>query len=217
MSKMSCKHIFAAAALAGALALPTGSAQAQNMGEYLFNKLLGQDTDEPAINYSEKAPLVMPKSRELPQPMSKVAITEDPNWPKDPDAEKRKKKASAQSVGPASSNTELASQEELAKGTRAGPPTNQKTAYEVETEYKRMSNPVNPKVLARRGNFGPDEAPLDPATCPPRRTLVDPPGCINRPLASAPLDANAELPSEVAAEQNKPWYQKVWKFGGGGD
>jgi hypothetical protein len=217
MSNVTLKHVVAAAALAGALALPATGAQAQNIGQYLFNKLLGQDTDEPAINYSEKAPLVMPKTRDLPQPMSKAA-TDDPNWPKDPDAEKRKKKASADSLGPASNNTELLSQEELARGARVGSPANQKATYQTEMEYKRASNPVSPTVMAKRGSFAAvDTPPLDPNVCPPRRTLVDPPGCINKPLASAPLDANAELPSEIEAEQNKPWYQKVWKFGGGGD
>jgi hypothetical protein len=217
MQTISLRHAIAALAMAGAFAMPSGGAQAQEFGQSVFKRIFGVDDDQPAINYSERAPLVLPKNSQLPDPMSKAALADDPNWPKDPDAEKRKKKNANGIAGPASGNTELVSQDELALGTRQGPYTQQKSANQLDQEYEHMSNPVNPKVLARRGSFAPDSPPLDPTVCPARRTLVDPPGCINKPLASAPLDSNEPLPSEVSAEENKPWYQKIWKFGGGGD
>jgi hypothetical protein len=42
------------------------------------------------INYSERSPLVVPPNRDLPPPVANVATT--PNWPKDPDAARRKAK-----------------------------------------------------------------------------------------------------------------------------
>jgi hypothetical protein len=202
----------AACLAAAAIALPATGAQAQELGQYLFQKLLGQD-DSPAINYSERANLVLPPSNDLPPPASKQALNEDPNWPKDPDNEKARK-ASEDSVGPASSNSELLTRDQLATGST--PPARiTKSNSQTEMESHRASNPVNPKVLARRGSFTKSAEPLDPTVCPQRRTLVDPPACINKPLASAPLDGNEPLPSEAEAEANKPWYQKVWKFGGG--
>jgi len=42
------------------------------------------------INYSERSPLVVPPTRNLPPPMTNQATA--PNWPKDPDVAKRKAK-----------------------------------------------------------------------------------------------------------------------------
>ena len=46
---------------------------------------------EPTINYQERAPLVLPSTRELPPPERGDASTENnPAWPKDPDVARRK-------------------------------------------------------------------------------------------------------------------------------
>jgi hypothetical protein len=205
----------AAGAMALALALPASEAQAQSFGQSVFARLFGFGDDEAAINYSELAPLVIPPSRTLEQPKSAAAVAEDPAWPKDPDEKKRRKKASADSRGPASNNTELVPQQQLAAGRLTGGGVDQRSALKFEEDYKRMSNPVNPKVLSRKGSFGPKEDPLVPGVEPPRQTLVDPPQGYRAPSARASLDANEPLPSEVASGENLPWYQKIWKFGGG--
>ena len=43
------------------------------------------------INYSERSPLVVPPSRDLPPPVTSRRCPR-PNWPKDPDVAKRKAK-----------------------------------------------------------------------------------------------------------------------------
>jgi hypothetical protein len=49
---------------------------------------------EGQINYQERAPLVIPPSRELPPPERPDAVTaNNPAWPKDPDVERRKAEA----------------------------------------------------------------------------------------------------------------------------
>jgi hypothetical protein len=45
---------------------------------------------EPGINYQERAPLVLPPSRDLAPPEQRDAAAANPAWPKDPDVERRK-------------------------------------------------------------------------------------------------------------------------------
>ena len=45
---------------------------------------------EATINYQERAPLVLPSSRELPPPERTDATANNPAWPKDPDVARRK-------------------------------------------------------------------------------------------------------------------------------
>ena len=52
---------------------------------------------EATINYQERAPLVLPPSRDLPPPEKSDAITaNNPAWPKDPDVARRKAAAAAE-------------------------------------------------------------------------------------------------------------------------
>lgn len=44
---------------------------------------------EYGINYSERSPLVVPPNRDLPKPMSSAGLPA-PNWPKDPDIQRRR-------------------------------------------------------------------------------------------------------------------------------
>src|SRR6185369_10663771 len=52
-----------------------------------------RDSDTPAINYQERAPLVIPPSRGLPAPETANASANNPAWPKDPDIARRKRDA----------------------------------------------------------------------------------------------------------------------------
>lgn len=55
---------------------------------------LGLRRDGEAINYQERAPLVIPPSRALPPPeKSDAVVANNPAWPKDPDIVRRKKQA----------------------------------------------------------------------------------------------------------------------------
>ena len=49
--------------------------------------------DGSGIEYRERSPLVVPPSRNLPQPRSETAATENPAWPNDPDVKQRKLEA----------------------------------------------------------------------------------------------------------------------------
>ena len=59
-----------------------------------FLKDLGLRRDGEGIDYRERAPLVVPPSRDLPPPQSEAAVTSNPAWPKDPDVRQRRVEAS---------------------------------------------------------------------------------------------------------------------------
>src|SRR5712692_3948119 len=87
-------------ALALALSWSAGSAFAQNADDEdvpldtklirQFLKDLGLQRDGDGIEYRERAPLVVPPSRNLPAPQSQATVTNDPAWPNDPDVKQRK-------------------------------------------------------------------------------------------------------------------------------
>ncbi len=94
----------AAVILAVAMAWGAGGAYAQNADDEdvpldtklmrQFLKDLGLRRDGEGIDYRERAPLVVPPSRDLPPPQSEAAVTSNPAWPKDPDVRQRRVEAS---------------------------------------------------------------------------------------------------------------------------
>src|SRR5262249_54084598 len=61
-----------------------------------FMKDIGLQRDGPGIDYTERAPLVVPPSRNLPPPRSEEEVAaKTPAWPKDPDVKRRKEATAA--------------------------------------------------------------------------------------------------------------------------
>jgi hypothetical protein len=91
-----------AGAVAVALAISVGADMAWADDEEdvpldtkLFRQLmkdLGLLRDGESIEYRERAPLVVPPSRNLPPPQSGTAVTNNPAWPNDPDVQQRKQR-----------------------------------------------------------------------------------------------------------------------------
>jgi hypothetical protein len=85
----------AAGMLVGAFALAT-SAGAQAEEGVLMKDLLGSmgliSKDKPAIDYRERAPLVVPPRLELREPVRASAHARDPQWPNDPDVVARQRR-----------------------------------------------------------------------------------------------------------------------------
>jgi hypothetical protein len=100
--------VAAAITLAMAMAWGAGSARAQNADDEdvpldsklfrQFMKDLGLRRDgEQGIDYRERAPLVVPPSRDLPPPRSEGEVTaKTPAWPNDPDVKRHKQEAAAE-------------------------------------------------------------------------------------------------------------------------
>jgi hypothetical protein len=126
----------AAVALAVAVTLGTSAAFAADDEEEvpldtkLFRQLMkdiGLRKDGEGIDYRERAPLVVPPSRNLPPPQSETPVSANPAWPKDPDVVQRKA-AAAKKKEPARTAAQTMeaegrplSREELDKGKTTGP------------------------------------------------------------------------------------------------
>jgi hypothetical protein len=81
---------YGTAARAGDYDDPSGG----SFGTQIWRAIGLPDPDHPEyeINYSERSPLVVPPSRNLPAPIS-ADRPPSPNWPKDPDVKKRQEAA----------------------------------------------------------------------------------------------------------------------------
>jgi len=88
------------------MAWSAGSARAEDDDENVpldtklfrqFMKDLGLSrSGDGMIEYRERAPLVVPPSRELPPPRDEADVSKTPAWPKDPDVARRKQDLSAE-------------------------------------------------------------------------------------------------------------------------
>jgi len=94
-------------AVALAMAAGAGSAYAEDAGNddepldtKLFRKFMNElgfkRSEENGIEYRERAPLVVPPSRDLPPPQSEGAAARNPAWPKDPDVVRRREATAAE-------------------------------------------------------------------------------------------------------------------------
>jgi hypothetical protein len=106
---------FAVVAFGVGLVMAAGAARAQDddeddktFEEKIIDNIMtgigGTNMEHRGIDYRERSPLVVPPKLDLPPPESMKAEIKDPNWPKDPDEQRRKamiaarKKAKPQSV-----------------------------------------------------------------------------------------------------------------------
>ena len=103
------RRVAAAAALTLALALAwnTGSALAQDDDDdenvpldtkifRQFMKDIGLQRDGAPVDFRERAPLVVPPTRDLPPPRDEADVAKTPAWPKDPDVARRKQELAAE-------------------------------------------------------------------------------------------------------------------------
>jgi hypothetical protein len=61
-----------------------------------FMKQLGFKDGDVGVEYHERAPLVVPPSRNLPPPQNETSSARDPAWPKDPDVARRREATAAE-------------------------------------------------------------------------------------------------------------------------
>ena len=122
-----------------------------------FLKDLGLQRDGEGIEYRERAPLVVPPSRNLPPPQSEGSVANNPAWPKDPDVNKRKVEAAKKKL-PARTAAEAADAEarplprsELERGrTAAGTQTGGTVVKDADADASR---PLRPQELGSKSLF----------------------------------------------------------------
>ena len=166
-------------------------------------KDLGLQRDGESIEYRERAPLVVPPSRNLPPPQSEAAVTSNPAWPNDPDAKKRKadavkkKQPNRTAAEAADAEARPLSRSELERG-KAAPGT--QAGGVVKDADAEASRPLRPTELGSKSLFSnmfssapwadktetgtfTTEPPRDNLTAPPTGYLTPSP---NQPYGLGP-------------------------------
>jgi hypothetical protein len=202
---------FAAGALsvalgAAVLAWPA-TARAEDDDVPIDNKImrnimegLGLKRDgEAAINYQQRAPLVIPPGRALPPPeKSGAALANNPAWPVDPDVTRAKAEAKAARAASQNPDDVLLKEgrplrpDELTPGPK--PRNTQKaSAGSYETSPYGYGNPVKPSELGDKGNIfsrmfssDKDEEVGNFTGEPPRASLTAPPRGYQTPSPDQP-------------------------------
>jgi hypothetical protein len=198
----------AACALALAVTLSAAPARAEDDEPSIDQKLirglmegLGLQRDGEAINYQERAPLVIPPGRDLPPPENPdAAIAKNPAWPKDPDVMRRREEARLAKNRNISEERELEQNplrpDQLTPGRASAPrrTTNNNDSYRAATGD--FQNPLSPSELGYKGGIfgsmfggGKDDEVAKFTGEPTRSSLTEPPPGYQTPSPDQPYGA----------------------------
>jgi hypothetical protein len=188
----------AAAGLATAVAVPA-PAHAQGIIRSLMSDIGMLPPAQKPIDYRERAPLVIPKSLDLPKPEAPNAATAGAAWPKDPD--QARLKAAEKKVQPGETNWSepvqvgqwrIAVPLSPTELRRERVATQEITHPEGEsaTESTYSNHRLTPAELKR----GAKKADVTASIAePPRHSLTDPPPGYRVPAADAPWAAGKDI------------------------
>jgi hypothetical protein len=211
------------AALAGilALALVAGSGHAwaqDDEDEPLDTKLfrsfmreMGFKRSEEGIEYRERAPLVVPPTRNLPAPQNEGPAARNPAWPKDPDVARRKEASAAEKAKLYSSAEEQARvlrPDELKGQGQASASTSTAGRTGTAATSDEAMRPLSPSQLQGTASknwwqdlfssVGPSRPESKPFTGePPRTSMTAPPPGYQTPSPSYPYGLGVQR-GEVA-------------------
>ena len=208
-----------------AMAWGSASAWAQNAGEEelpadtkFFRKLFkefGLQLDGEAVEFRERAPLVVPPSRNLPPPQSGDVIARNPAWPKDPDVRRRN-----EAVTTAAQKARLrGAAEAIEEEGRALRPSELEVGRVATTgntgrvvSPEESGRPLKPSDLGSKGlmdlfsSSSKSEAQPEFTQEPPRTSLTEPPPGYLTPSTAQPYRAGT-----ARAEPAKPstWEERA--------
>jgi len=220
------------AAVAGALglavlaAIAPGSARAQEDDEEkssiweVDKKILQgvmrglglRDGSEPQIDYRERSPLVIPPSRDLPQPQQ-AGTGQPPAWPADPDVKRRKEATKKRNKEPNYRGDDQQGQNLIPSELNPPGVTGSSGGTGSPTSTGNDERPISPSALGYFGglfsNFG---GPKEEVTTfdrePPRPNLTAPPSGYQTPSPAQPYgltkkkDRATVKPSDPAVGAN---------------
>jgi len=216
----------AAVAFAVALAWSAGSARAEDNEEVpldtklfrQFMKDLGLRRDgDGMIEYRERAPLVVPPTRELPPPRDEAdVVAKTPAWPKDPDVARRKQELAAEKAK-LKGNLSV---EEQARALRPDeldkPGAGEKKSADAKGAGKSAedtSRPLMPSDLGTKtekifgsiwSSFTPAKPESAPFTGEPQReTMTAPPSGYQTPSPNYPYGVGVEDKRKVITADEK--------------
>jgi len=160
---------------------------------------LGLKRDGEAINYQERAPLVIPPGRDLPPPeKSDTVVANNPAWPKDPDAARRKQEVEQERNRNVSDERERESrplpQDQLAPGPGRKKQASRNDGYQASPYGS--SDRMSPSELGFKGNLfgGKSEENTKFTGEPPRASLTEPPPGYQTPSPSQPYGVGVATP-----------------------
>jgi hypothetical protein len=217
----------AAVALAVALAWSAGSARAEDDDENVpldtklfrqFMKDLGLSrSGDGMIEYRERAPLVVPPTRELPPPRDEAEVAaKTPAWPKDPDVARRKQELAAEKAK-LKGNLSV---EEQARALRPDeldkPGAGEKKSADAKGAGKSpedTSRPLMPSDLGTKtekifGSVWSSFTPAKPESAPftgepPREAMTAPPSGYQTPSPNYPYGVGVEDKRKVITADEK--------------
>jgi hypothetical protein len=217
----------AAVALAVALAWSAGSARAEDDDENVpldtklfrrFMKDLGLSrSGDGMIEYRERAPLVVPPTRELPPPRDEAEVAaKTPAWPKDPDVARRKQELAAEKAK-LKGNLSV---EEQARALRPDeldkPGAGEKKSADAKGAGKSpedTSRPLMPSDLGTKtekifGSVWSSFTPAKPESAPftgepPREAMTAPPSGYQTPSPNYPYGVGVQDQRKVLTADEK--------------
>ena len=175
-----------------------------------FLKDLGLQRDGAPIEYRERAPLVVPPSRNLPPPQSADAVSANPAWPNDPDVRQRKlEEAKRKKPGRIVSEVMDAEARPLPRSEidRVRIPAGTQTATPAPSA-EESARPMRPSQLGSKSifrdmfsSFGGNKGEVGTFTGePPRESLTAPPAGYQTPSPNQPYGVGPTVERPQAAK-----------------
>jgi hypothetical protein len=220
----------AAVALALALAWSAGSARAEDANDdenvpldtklfRQFMKDLGLSrSGDGLIEYRERAPLVVPPSRELPPPRDEADVSKTPAWPKDPDVARRKQDLAAEKAKlkgnlSAEEQARALRPDELDKPGRAIGDKKSADDKGAGKSPEDTSRPLMPSDLGTKtekifGSIWSSFTPAKPESAPftgepPREAMTAPPSGYQTPSPNYPYGVGVEDKRKITTANEK--------------
>ncbi|MEI8144094.1 MAG: hypothetical protein WCH83_01400 [Alphaproteobacteria bacterium] len=202
-----------------ALAASAPAAQAQQGDGTLFRDIFSSiglvEREKPPIEYRERAPLVLPPTRNLPAPQD-AASTRNPAWPNDPDVARARR---SQDLGnlpitrTEASETRGLTNRELREGNGglfgggAVDMTRAQSEQQIGTPLRAHEmgvRPIGQTVGSMFGGVTRDNEVIPFNGEPPRRRLVEPPPGMRTPSPDAPYGPVGRRPDDPNSAANRP-------------
>ena len=219
----------AAVALALALAWSAGSARAEDANDdenvpldtklfRQFMKDLGLSrSGDGMIEYRERAPLVVPPTRELPPPRDEAEVAaKTPTWPKDPDVARRKQELAAEKAKLKGNLSVEEQMRALRPDELDKPGAGEKKSADAKGAGKSpedTSRPLMPSDLGTKtekifGSVWSSFTPAKPESAPftgepPREAMTAPPSGYQTPSPNYPYGVGVEDKRKVITADEK--------------
>jgi len=170
-----------------------------------FMEQLGLQEYGPNIDYSERAPLVIPPNRNLPPPeQSGAALAHNPAWPVDPDVQRAKQEAAAKRKKHYNPDAIIQAEQRALRPDEMTPGPKPRSPRIGDDGYRPsptgFSAPMTPAQLDTRPNFfgrmfGKDAPEISSFTGePPRTALTEPPPGYQTPSPDQPYGVGKAKP-----------------------